>query len=131
MIGADPDGYFGHFLDAWVTDPAAIPDDVRKAYLAAAREPDSIRAICADYRAGVFVDGQHDEEDRARGRRLTIPVTAVWSQPAGAAPPFDYEGVWRRWAPDLRTVVLDGGHLLPDDRPEQVAAALRALLGKT
>jgi haloacetate dehalogenase len=130
MIGADPDGYFGHFLDAWVTDQAAIPADVREAYLAAARKPDAIRAICADYRAGAFVDGLHDQEDRAHGRQLTMPVTAVWNQPAGRAAPFDFERAWRNWAPNLHSVVLDGGHLLPEDRPEQVTAAIRALLSQ-
>ncbi len=130
MIGADPDGYFGHFLDAWVSDPGAIPADVRASYLDAARGPESIRAICADYRAGAFVDGRHDDEDRALGRQLTMPVTALWNQPAGTVPPFDYEKVWRTWAPRLRSVALDGGHLLPDDRPEEVAAALRALLSQ-
>ncbi|WP_131766418.1 alpha/beta fold hydrolase [Candidatus Protofrankia californiensis] len=131
MIGADPDEYFGYFLDVWVSDPAAIPADVRAAYLGAARRPESIRAICADYRAGACVDGRHDEEDLARGRRLTMPVTAVWNQGAGTAPPFDFEGAWRTWAPKLRSVVLDGGHLLPDDRPKEVTAALRTLLDQT
>ena len=40
MIGADPDLFFGHFLDTWVADPAAIPADARAAYLAACRTPE-------------------------------------------------------------------------------------------
>src|SRR3954452_5795719 len=37
MIGAVPDEFFGHFLDAWTRDPAAIPPDVRDTYLRASR----------------------------------------------------------------------------------------------
>jgi hypothetical protein len=128
MIGADSDGYFGHFLDAWVTDPAAIPPDVRAAYLAAARTPEAIHAICADYRSGAFVDGAHDEDDRASGKQLRMPVMALWHDPGKATLPFDFNAVWKAWAPDLRTVVLDGGHLLPGCRPHQTAAALRAMI---
>jgi haloacetate dehalogenase len=37
MIEVSPDAFFGHFLDTWTQDPAAIPGDVRGAYLAASR----------------------------------------------------------------------------------------------
>src|SRR5689334_1879691 len=32
MIAASADEFFGHFLDLWTNDPAAIPPDVRAAY---------------------------------------------------------------------------------------------------
>jgi len=30
VVGADPDGFFGHFLDAWTVVPGAIPPQVRE-----------------------------------------------------------------------------------------------------
>ncbi|WP_051580833.1 alpha/beta fold hydrolase [Pseudonocardia acaciae] len=130
MIRADPDAFFGHFLDAWAPEPATIPDQVRAAYLAAARRPEAVRAICEDYRASAFVDGEHDRADRDAGRRTTAPTLAIWQDPGGVALPFDPEAVWRRWAPDPRTLVLPGGHFLPEARPRQVAAAIGELLGQ-
>ncbi|XKK42298.1 alpha/beta hydrolase [Nocardiopsis sp. ARC36] len=38
LIGAEPDVFFGHFLDVWARDPEAIPAPVRAAYLRASRE---------------------------------------------------------------------------------------------
>src|ERR1044071_8847759 len=38
MIAASADAFFGHFLDLWTNDPAAIPADVRAAYLEASRK---------------------------------------------------------------------------------------------
>lgn len=128
IIGADPDGYFGHFLDVWTSEPGAIPPDVRAAYLAAARTPAAIRAICADYRAGAFVDPGHDEADRASGKRLRMPVLALVPNGGEAALPFDFEAIWKAWAPDLRTVALPGRHLFPEDCPAEVTAALRSFL---
>ena len=38
MISASADAFFGHFLDAWSSDPAAIPAQMRAEYLRASRE---------------------------------------------------------------------------------------------
>jgi pimeloyl-ACP methyl ester carboxylesterase len=105
----------------------AIPPPVRAEYLAAASKPEAIAAVCADYRASATVDVEHDEADRAAGRRLAMPVAALWQRPVGELP-FDPAAVWGAWAPDLRTHVLDCGHFLPEERPEEVVTALRELL---
>jgi haloacetate dehalogenase len=130
LIGAAPEVFFGHFLDAWTKQPAAIPADVRAAYLAAARTPEAIHAVCADYRASAAVDSVHDEQDRRAGTRLRMPVSALWQDPGGIQLPFDPAAVWAAWAPDLRTAALDCGHFLPEERPGQVIAALRELVDR-
>ncbi len=94
MIGADPDLFFGHFLDSWTRVPDAIPDDIRTAYLTAARSRDAIRAICGDYRASAYVDNDHDEADRRAGRRLSMPVAALWQDPGETVLPFDPASIW-------------------------------------
>ncbi len=127
LLAAAPAEFFGHFLDTWTRDPAAIPPTVREAYLAAASTPEAIAAVCADYRASATVDAADDAADRAAGRRLAMPVAALWQRPVGELP-FDPAAVWGAWAPDLRTHVLDSGHFLPEERPEEVVAALRGLL---
>ena len=43
--------------------------------------------------------------------------------------PFDPAALWRSWAPSLTTKAVSCGHFLPEERPEEVVAALRALLG--
>jgi pimeloyl-ACP methyl ester carboxylesterase len=128
MIAADPDAFFGHFLDIWSRRPAAIPAEVRAAYLDACRRPEAIHAICEDYRASATVDVEHDTADRQAGRRIAAPVLAMWQDPDDLVLPFDPEEVWSSWAPDLRTRVLPGGHFLPEDCPEEVAAAVTELI---
>lgn len=51
MISADPDAFFGHFLDTWVAAPGALETGARAAYLEAAARPRAIHAVCQDYRA--------------------------------------------------------------------------------
>jgi haloacetate dehalogenase len=124
MIAADPDTFFGHFLDRWVAVRGAIPPAVREVYLASFRRPEAIHAVCEDYRASAFVDPGHDRADRRAGRRLEMPVLALWQDPGGRQLPFDPRAIWQSWAPRLETAALACGHFLPEERPDEVAAAI-------
>ncbi|MFC8241937.1 alpha/beta fold hydrolase [Streptomyces chartreusis] len=127
MIGAAPDDFFGHFLDIWTTDRAAVPGDVRAAYLAACRE--AVPSIVADYRASAGIDIEHDRADRDGGSTLRMPVS-VLQQDWGAALGFDAAGLWRTWAPDLRHATVTCGHFMAEEAPDDIAKALRDLLAR-
>ncbi|KAB1117611.1 alpha/beta fold hydrolase [Micromonospora aurantiaca] len=125
MIAASADAFFGHFLDAWAGDPAAMPADVRAEYLRASRE--AVDSIVADYRASAGIDVAHDRADRDAGRRLTMPTTVI-QQDWGAALGYDAAAVWRAWAPDLEHRTTTAGHFMAEEAPGEIAGALRALL---
>ncbi|MCC8249556.1 alpha/beta fold hydrolase [Saccharothrix luteola] len=127
MISASADAFFGHFLDVWANDPAAIPADVRAAYLKASRE--AVPSIVADYRASATVDVEHDLADREAGNRLRMPVT-VLQQDWGSALGFDAAGRWREWAADLEHRTVTCGHFMAEEAPGEVVKALRALLAR-
>ncbi|MEU4741418.1 alpha/beta hydrolase [Actinosynnema sp. NPDC023658] len=127
MIGASADAFFGHFLDIWTNDPAAIPADVRAAYLEASRE--AVPSIVADYRASATADVDDDRADREAGNRLRMPVT-VLQQDWGAALGFDAAARWREWAPDLEHRTVSCGHFMAEEAPADVVKALRSLLAR-
>lgn len=123
MIAADPDAFFGHFLDLWAV--AAIPADVRAAYLDACRG--AVPSIVADYRASAGVDIEHDRADRAAGTQLRMRVV-VLQQDWGAALGFDAAALWSAWAPDVAHRTVGWGHFMAEEAPDDVAQALRALI---
>jgi len=125
MIAASSDEFFGYFLDLWANDPAAIPADVRAAYLAACRR--AVPSIVADYRASATIDVTHDEEDRAQGNKLRMPVTVV-QQDWGAALGFDAAARWKAWATDLHHQTTTAGHFMAEEAPDEISTAIRALL---
>ncbi|MEU4242813.1 alpha/beta hydrolase [Actinoplanes sp. NPDC026619] len=125
MIAASADEFFGYFLDLWTRDAAAIPPDVRAAYLAACRG--AVPSIVADYRASAGIDVEHDRADREAGRRLVMPVT-VMQQDWGSALGFDAAGLWRAWAPDLVHLPVTSGHFMAEEAPAEVTKAIRDLL---
>lgn len=127
LISASADRFFGHFLDLWANDPAAIPADVRAAYLDACRA--AVPSIVADYRASAGIDVEHDRADRAAGGTLQMPV-AVLQQDWGAALGYDATALWSAWAPDLHHQTVTCGHFMAEEAPEVVAGALRELLAR-
>ncbi|PXY30388.1 alpha/beta hydrolase [Prauserella coralliicola] len=125
LIGAAPDAFFGHFLDAWSGPGDALPADVRAAYLRASGA--AVPSIVADYRASATIDVEHDTADREAGNRLRMPVT-VLQQDWGAALGYDAAAVWRAWADDLDHRTVTSGHFMAEQGPAEVIKALRELL---
>ncbi|MFN0040348.1 MAG: alpha/beta fold hydrolase, partial [Burkholderiales bacterium] len=71
LIGADPEWFWRWHTargQGEIFAPEAIAD-----YLSCFQDPETIRAICEDYRAGASIDCDHDETDRKSGRRITCP----------------------------------------------------------
>jgi haloacetate dehalogenase len=127
MIEASADEFFGSFLDGWAGDTAAIPPDVRAAYLAASRA--AVPSIVADYRASAGIDVTHDRADRDAGRRLAMPVTVV-QQDWGAALGYDAAAIWGAWAPDLVHRTTSAGHFMAEEAPDEIVKVLRDLLSR-
>jgi haloacetate dehalogenase len=123
ILGADPGAYYFHEAQERFA-PQALAD-----YLAAIANRETIHAMCEDYRAGATYDDELDEADRDAGRRIRCPVLALWSARDGLEEWFDVLAVWRGWADEVTGRALACGHYLAEERPDEVAAELRAFFG--
>lgn len=113
--------------DAWYRThgPEVMGEEAHEELWAALRDPDTIHAMCEDYRAGLAIDAEHDEDDRAAGRRLSCPVHALWATREDAHLfGGDPLALWRGWADDVRGAGIDSGHHVAEEAPEATAAAL-------
>ena len=125
IIGADPDIFLDYMLAGWSATPDAFPPEVRAEYARAFRNPDTLHAICEEYRAAATLDFRNDEADRGR-RRIRCPVLALWSRKGPLQDLYDVRAVWREWADEVGGRALDCGHFLPEEAPEETYAELRA-----
>ena len=98
-------------------------------YLRALRDPETIHAICEDYRAAATIDFAHDAEDREAGRRIACPVLALWGSRGNLQEWYDVPEVWRGWADEVEGRALDSGHYIPEEAPEETLAEARAFFG--
>jgi haloacetate dehalogenase len=133
VLAAVPDAVVDEALGGWGSPPAAFPPEVRAAYVEALRDPGHAHAICEEYRAAATIDREHDEADRADGRRIACPILALWSAEAALDTWYVEEGgplaLWRAWGDDVRGHALDAGHFFPEEAPEQTADALSLFFG--
>jgi haloacetate dehalogenase len=125
LLAAERAAIVDHVFATWAGDPAAIGPDVRAAYVEA-MGPETIAGMCGDYRASFHADRAHDAADRAAGRRIRAPLLVV----AGAEEEqlADAPAVWARWAEDVTAITVPGGHFVPEEAPDALAAHLRAFL---
>ncbi len=104
----------------------AFAPEAREEYVRCLRDPETVHAICEDYRAAATIDFAHDEEDRAAGRRVTCPVLALWGSRGNLQEWYDVPEVWRGWADNVEGRALDSGHYIPEEAPEETLAEVRA-----
>ena len=125
LIGSDPLFYLDWTFDEWCGTPGGLTGPALAEYRRCF-DPATVRATCADYRAGATIDLAHD---RAEPRRLGCPVLVLWSN-QGIGSAYDVLAVWSAQAKDVRGHALDCGHFLAEERPGEVAAALEGFLGE-
>jgi len=125
VISADP--------DAWYTaTPEQMGEEAFEDWRRAIHDPLTVHAMCEDYRAGLGIDREHDEADRAAGRRVSCPTLFLWSTRDDLEDLYeDPLAIWRRRADDLRGMGIDSGHHIGEDAPEALAAALVEFAGAT
>lgn len=125
LIGADPDYYFETCLLGWggakLTDFQAL-----EAYRSAWRAEDAVAAMCADYRAGVTVDVEHDRADA--GRAIGCPALVLFGRDGVVGRSYDVGEVWSERLSDMVCRSMPGGHFFVDQYPAETAEALNDFL---
>ncbi|WP_407561351.1 alpha/beta fold hydrolase [Streptomyces sp. 184] len=120
VINADPDRWYRG-------DPRSMGRENHDEWRAATRDPDVVRAMLEDYRAGLTVDARHEEADRAAGARVRCPALILWSLRDDLEELYgDPVAIWRPWADDVRGHGIDSGHHMAEEAPEPLAVSLAA-----
>jgi len=121
-ILADPETWYGH-------DRERMGPENHDDFLAAINDPATVVAMLEDYRAGLGVDREADEADRAEGRRIRCPLLVLWSTEDDMERLYgDVPAIWRAWADDVRGAPIHSGHHMAEEAPEELADELLRFL---
>lgn len=121
-ILADPDSWYGG-------DPDSMGAENFAERRAAIHDPEVVRAMIEDYRAGLTVDVEDERADRREGRRLSMPLLVLWSERDDLVDLFgDPIPIWKSWADQVQGRGIDSGHHVAEEQPELLAAALAEFL---
>jgi haloacetate dehalogenase len=122
LINANPDAWY-------MASDEHMGDEAFADYRRAISDPATVHAMCEDYRAGLTVDREHDEADRAAGRRIACPTLVLWSERDDLVELFgDPVPIWREWADDVSAGSIDSGHHMAEEAPEELAETLGRFL---
>lgn len=129
MIGHDPDAFFESCLTGWGSTPLSAYDAAAlDAYRAAWRDPDTIRGMCADYRAALDVDFNLDAADL--DKRLSCPALVMYGADGPMGKAYDVPGTWADRLENMQSKGMPGGHFFIDEHPQETAKALLDFLTK-
>jgi haloacetate dehalogenase len=124
-ILADPDLWYP-------CDSGALGRENAADYLAATRNPDVVRGMLADYRAGLELDYEIDKADRQTGRRVQCPMAVFWSAHDDMEYLYgDPAEPWADWVkePPSKLRIISGHHMA-EEAPEAVAEGFLAFFSR-
>ena len=127
IFSANPKLFLDFFLENWTSVPNSFTEPAYKEYLRCFSDPETVRAMCADYRS-VTLDMEHDDADR--GIKLSCPVLVLWGSDMSKRPGWqtgnnlDMMSVWRVRASNVRGKALECGHFIPEEKPDELVSEL-------
>jgi haloacetate dehalogenase len=127
IFSANPKLFLDFFLENWTSVPNSFTEAAYEEYLRCFSDPETVRAMCADYRS-VTLDIKHDDIDR--GKQLSCPVLVLWGSEMSKRPGWqtgknlDMMSVWRARASNVRGKALECGHFIPEEKPEELVSEL-------
>ena len=119
LIGANPEfwlrNHMGRHAGTGIFDSLSWAE-----YLAAVSNPESMHAMCEDYRAAASIDLIHDQADRDNSKKLTMPLRVLWGNHGLVAQCFLPIEDWQRVAKLVTGRGLPCGHYIPEELAQEL-----------
>ena len=128
LIGANPEFWLKNHMGRHAGTGIFSPDRWSE-YLAGASHPESMHAMCEDYRAAATIDLIHDRSDRAAGKMLKMPLKVLWGEHGLVNQCFKPLEDWRVVAKDVAGKAVPSGHYIPEEIPDVLLAEARQFFG--
>jgi haloacetate dehalogenase len=108
------------------TVPDFVGPEVFQEYLRTFRNPETIRAICEDYRAAASIDLEHDKADL--DKKIQCPLLVLWSEKGPFHRMYNVLQTWQDRAISARGRAMPTGHFLPEQMPDELTQELKIFL---
>lgn len=124
LIGCDPEYYLTEKLKRWSGKNKDFDPEAVKEYIRCFSTPDGVRASCDDYRAAASIDMAHDESDF--DERIKCPLLVLWGSEGFVHRTYDVLKTWEAKADHVQGKVLNSGHFLAEENPDETLEELIA-----
>jgi haloacetate dehalogenase len=125
LISAAPEAWFDTHTSREPKGADFFATQARADYLAAARNPETIRGMCEDYRAAATIDLEHDRASRDANHRIACPLMVLWGSKGKIGAWYNPMAVWSRYADGpIEGHSVTSGHYLAEESPAEVIARM-------
>lgn len=128
LIGADPEYYLKATMGRRRAGLSPFTPEALAEYIRCFKNPETIHAICEEYRASASIDLEHDRADRAAGRKIACDTLALWAEFGAMERYFKPLEEWRRVAQRVTGHSLPCDHYIPEEVPELLLPELQSFL---
>jgi haloacetate dehalogenase len=128
LIAQNPEFYFSKLMGTRSAGMSPFTAQAWAEYMRCNADPKTIHGMCEDYRAAAGIDLTHDRADREIGRRLRMPLLAIWGKNGVIEKCFEPIQEWQRVAIDVRGHAINSGHYIPEEAPEELLVALNEFI---
>ena len=122
LIGSDPEYFLRRHIAGQVKVNGSVSEEILQEYLRNYYNPETIHAICEDYRASATIDLKHDEQDAAI--KIHAPLLAIWGEQSVVGGLYDIQATWREKAINVVGQALPCGHSIPEECPSELSKFL-------
>ena len=126
MIASDPEYFLRRHIGGQVKIAGSVDETAIAEYLRTYKIPETLHAICEDYRAAASIDLVHDREDETS--RITAPLLAIWGELSVVGQLYDVKATWQEKAKSVSGVALPCGHAIPEEAPADLTAHILKFL---
>ena len=131
MISADPEFYIRRKLSKTDSGTSFFNPQALAEYIRCIKNPETVRAMCEDYRATVGIDLAIDTADFEQGKRVSCPSFILWGEKGGVGRNHDAAAVWSQYASNIvQTGTVPSGHYLQEECPDETYDALHGFFSK-
>ncbi len=98
-------------------------------YLECVKNPETINAICEDYRAAASIDLIDDKISRENKIKIRVPILVLWGKKGKIGQWYEPLSIWKEYcSQEVKGYGIDTGHYLAEENPEEIIKNINQFL---
>ena len=98
-------------------------------YIECVKKPETINAICEDYRAAASIDLIDDKISRENKIKISVPILVLWGKKGKIGQWYKPLSIWKKYcSTEVKGYGIDTGHYLAEENPEEIIKNIKEFL---
>ena len=90
-------------------------------YIECVKNPETINAICEDYRAAASIDLIDDKISRENKIKISVPILVLWGKKGKIGQWYKPLSIWKEYcSKEVKGYGINSGHYLAEENPEEI-----------